>query len=72
MSASQRIAALVEFHEMIQVKKYSKSILPSSRENVSALLLNLKVFVDGHGGQVVVGLEHLVLQPCTVAAHARG
>ena len=49
------------------------SVLPSSRENVTALLLNLEVFVDGHGRQFVVRLKHLREQPCAVVAHsARG
>ena len=72
MSASRRIEDFGRIHEMIQANNYGTSILPPSRENVTALLLNLEVFVDGHGRQPVVRLEHLREQPCAVVTRARG
>ena len=38
---------------------------PSAGDNVASLLFNLKILVDRHSRQSMVGLENLRLKPCT-------
>ena len=40
--------------------------VPSTGDDIAALLLDLKVLIDRHGRQSMVGLEDLGLQSCAL------